>query len=27
LSYSDRGYNRVDVESGPFAAVRLGARF
>jgi hypothetical protein len=26
-SYSDRGDNRVDVESGPFAAVRLGARF
>ena len=26
-SYSDRDDNRVDVESGPFAAIRLGARF
>jgi hypothetical protein len=26
-SYSDNDDNRVDVEAGPFAAVRLGARF
>jgi hypothetical protein len=25
--YSDRGQNRVDVEDGPFAAIRLGTRF
>jgi hypothetical protein len=25
--YSDRNRNRIDVEDGPFAAVRLGTRF
>jgi hypothetical protein len=26
-SYSDRGHNRIDVGSGPFATMRLGLRF
>ena len=26
-SYSDRNHNRIDVEAGPFVAVRLGTRF
>jgi hypothetical protein len=26
-SYSDRGHNRIDVDSGPFAQIRVGVRF